>query len=96
MLYKQLHTTTTHSKQPIRNRYLGHLTGYQGPLFPESVGSCPTTTHSPSTSTKQHRKEVHRKNNPYDIPVPGLINRKSDEKGDILSFSDSMVAKQIL
>ena len=29
------------SKQPIRNRYLGHMTGYQPILiFPDSVGSC--------------------------------------------------------
>eukprot|EP00116_Pleurobrachia_bachei_P006355 sb/3466617/ len=27
------------SKQPIRTRYLGHVTGYQGPVFPDSVGS---------------------------------------------------------
>eukprot|EP00116_Pleurobrachia_bachei_P005928 sb/3466190/ len=27
------------SKQPIRTRYLGQVTGYQGPVVPESVGS---------------------------------------------------------
>eukprot|EP00116_Pleurobrachia_bachei_P010013 sb/3470275/ len=28
------------SKQPIRTRYLGHVTANQGPVFPDSVGSC--------------------------------------------------------
>ena len=47
------------SKQPIRTHYLGHVTGdwlsaNQGPVFPDSVGSCFSNHnikhHSPATT----------------------------------------------